>query len=395
MKFALLGIDDTTLALAEAVLAVRQHVLAAICLADEPALPDDQARFRLLAPNVRQLTEWESLLDDRLCDALLVARSAQQERRGEQVRQLAQAGRPMVVSHPICDSMLGYELDMLRSESGCVLLASLEQRWHPAVAQLSAWLAEPEGSTGLGTIEQWIFERPLADRSQPSVHGQLARDVDLIRVLAGDIIRLAAYGPTDLAAAYATLAVQLTAVRAETIRWSVAAADENPSARLSIVGSTGKAVLAMPSAGAPWTLSRTGQQPENLSYPDWRPEEQLLARLEQAVRRERPAPEWLDAVRSIELAESVERSLRRGRAVDLKVDQATEESNFKGTMSALGCGLLMAGMLVLFLVGMAHSLKGLVEWPARLLDQWPKLLLALLGCFLALQCLLLLARRRD
>lgn len=395
MKFALFGLDDATLALAKAVVASPEHALSAICAADVARDPVDEALLAGLAPGIRRLDEWEALLDERVSDAVLVARSRDPQRRGEQVRQLVQAGRHLVVSHPIADSMLGYEIDMLRGESGSVLLAWLPDRWHPAVQQLAGWLADPDASAEIGTMEQWIFDRPLADRSRPSVHAQLACDVDLIRTLAGDIVRLAAYGPADLAAAYATLHVQLTAVRAEAIRWSVVAADESTCPRLAILGSGGKIVLTMPGDGTPWTLARSGEQPATLSYSQWQPADEMLARLGQAVRRERPAPDWLEAVRSIELAESVERSLRRGRAVELKIDQATEESNFKGTMSALGCGLLLVGMLVLFLVGMAHSLKGLMDWPARLLDQWPKLLLALLGCFLALQCLLLLTRRRE
>lgn len=395
MNFALLGIDDATLALAQAVLGSRQQAITAICLANGQAFPEAHAALERLAPGVQHLAEWESLLDDRLCDAVLVARSGDENRRGEQVRQLVQAGRSLIVSHPLGDSMGGYEIDMARTESGCVLLAYLPDRWHPAVEQLAAWLQAADVSDQLGTIEQWIFDRPLTDRSRASVRAQFARDVDLIRALAGDVVRLAAFGPADVEQAYATLHVQMAASGAPAIRWSVVAADADTWARLSIVGSRGKAVLTMPADGGPWNLARSGEHPAEVTYSEWDPAEQMLARFELAVRREQPAPNWLDAVRSIELAETVDRSLRRGRAVELKIEETSEESNFKGAMAALGCGLLLVGMLVLFLVGMAHSLKGLIEWPARLLDQWPKLLLALLGCFLALQCLLLLTRRRG
>ena len=247
----------------------------------------------------------------------------------------------------------------------------------------------------LGTLEQWIFERPLRDRSKASVYAQFARDVDLIRALAGDVTRLAAFGPPDPQAAYATMQVQMTSALAPTIRWSVVAAEEQACSKLTVVGSRGKAVLTLGPNGEAWTLVRRGESPATLTYPPWQPARLALERLTLAIEGKQAAPAWLEAIRSIELAETIDRSLRRGRAVEIKVDEASEESNFKGTMAALGCGLLLVGMFVLFLVGMAHSLKGLVEWPAQLLDQWPKLLLGLLGLFLALQFLLQLTQGRG
>jgi len=213
--------------------------------------------------------------------------------------------------------------------------------------------------------------------------------------LAGDVTRLAAFGPSDPLAAYATLQVQMTAALAPTIRWSVVAAEEQACAKLTVVGSRGKAVLSMGPDGEPWTLVRGGESPATIDYPPWQPARLALERLSLAIEGKQSPPIWLDAIRSIELAETIDRSLRRGRAVEIKVDEASEEANFKGTMAALGCGLLLVGMLVLFLVGTAHGLKGLVEWPAQLLDQWPKLLLGLLGLFLALQFLLQLTRGRG
>ncbi len=155
----------------------------------------------------------------------------------------------------------------------------------------------------------------------------------------------------------------------------------------------------MPDAERPWTLERSGASDNaGHDYPNWQPAEEMLAHFASQSSDVPPdaphsgAPRWLDSIRSIEVAEAIDRSLRRGRAVELKVDETNEASNFKGTMASLGCGLLMFGMFVLFMVGMANSVKELVQWPAQLVAEWPKLLLGLLGLFLAMQFLLGIVR---
>ena len=403
MKFALLGIDDATLALARAVAADPRHTLVGSCEID--AANDSAARATLLASNLagRTITAWESLLDEHIAEAILIARDRDADRRGDQLRRLVQAGSTLVVSHPLCDSMICYEVDMARQESHSPLMAYLPDRWHPAVAELIGWLEPPVASDGpsepasaLGPVEQCVFVRPLADRSKASVAAAFARDVDLIRALAGDVTRLAAYGPADTAAAYATLQVQLTTARMPTVRWQVVPADEQSAPQLTIAAARGKVVLTLDEREEPWTLNRTGSDPRTLSYADWNPAVVALERLSLLKQRESAAAAgWLDAIRSIELAETIERSLRRACAVELKVEETSEESNFKGTMAAVGCCLLLLVTFIAFVVGTANGIKGLVGWPAALLDHWPKLLLLSLGLFLALQFLLGVTRPRS
>ena len=82
---------------------------------------------------------WQRLLDEATCDAVLVGTTGWNAERAEAVRMLVQAGRTLVVAHPLEPSMLwAFELDMIRRDSGAVLIPSLPDRQHPFIARLKA-----------------------------------------------------------------------------------------------------------------------------------------------------------------------------------------------------------------------------------------------------------------
>ena len=115
------------------------------------------------------------------------------------------------------------------------------------------------------------------------------------------------------------------------------------------------------------------------SVPDWDPAAEVLATLQAALAGETVEPSWTDAVRSVELVEAVERSLRRGKQVELRWDDNPEESNFKSTMTALGCGLLVFGLvaIVAAAVGQKVAEKLGFVWLAARLGEWPWWLLGI------------------
>jgi hypothetical protein len=105
----------------------------------------------------------------------------------------------------------------------------------------------------------------------------------------------------------------------------------------------------------------------------------------------RPAG-WDDAARAIELAESVPRSLVKGRAIDLHQEEFSELGTFKGTMASLGCGLVLAALFVLLLATLVGGIAREAGWDLgeRIAGIWPVAVLTVLGLFLALQLLPLL-----
>jgi hypothetical protein len=105
-----------------------------------------------------------------------------------------------------------------------------------------------------------------------------------------------------------------------------------------------------------------------------------------------PPASWADAARAIELAETVPRSLAKGRAIDLHKEEFSELGTFKGTMASLGCAIVLGALLLLMLAtlvgGVAKEARwGFGEWIAGL---WPIVVLSVLGIFLTLQLLPLL-----
>ncbi len=161
-----------------------------------------------------------------------------------------------------------------------------------------------------------------------------------------------------------------------------------------MLGTHGKAVIDMLPDDAPWSIEVTaGGQSERQTFEGWSPPaaalEQLAAALDESPGGAAPQPDWVDASRTIELAETIERSLLKSRTIDLYYEDYTEESTFKGLMTSIGCGLLILGLFVMGFVAIGDHL-GLPFTRA-----WPYVMAVGLGIFLLLQFLMLVFQRDD
>lgn len=379
MRLALLGSDADSLALAEAALGGGQHQL--VWIEASAALDAWSAEH---AASIHRSSEWEDLLAAGAVDAVIVGRGANEASRLDQLRKLVQESMPLLLMHPLTDSLVAYyELDMIRQQSLCPMLPYLPARWHPAVAALRQQFDVQAQAGGELQFEQVTFDRWLSRRDRASLIAALARDADLLRHLAGTIDRAAALGHLDANAVQQSLGVQFSGPAAPLIRWSASPVEDVPGARLSLCSANHRAVLHMPDAGA-WRLELQGfgeRERRQVEYPHWQPAEEALQRMQSLLAAGSATPHWGDAVRSIELVDAAERSLRRGRTVELYEEEASEESTFKGMMAAGGCLLLVAAMALVIVVGAAGAFK------LALADLWPYALLAVLLVFLLLQLL--------
>ncbi len=404
MQLALLGLNEQTRAIARAVAADRRHAVAAVC----ELSADDLGTLTADGLRPPEPTAWDTLLSDttRKIDAVVAASSADPDQRAEQLVMLAQVGVPLLVAHPAVDSMLVYyRLEMILEEMQGVLIAYLPGRWHPLTTQ-TAELIRAGAASAIGAIQHATFERWAADREPAATLAHFARDVDLIRRTCGDVTRIGALGSADEPAAYANLAVQLAGASAVPTRWSIGPVDDQSGARLTMFGERGRAVVQMPDVG-PWQLDirRTdAAQPETFSQPGWDGAAAALQRLETAITQrgewvagaavgvagagpqgspgsaasEALARDWHDAARSVELAETVVRSLARSRTIEVQHEELSEAGTFKSLMTAWGCGLLLCAVFFFFVLG-----PGLGR----------TVLLIVLVLFLALQLLLAIASR--
>lgn len=391
MKFAILGADTITLALAKTAVDCADLEIVFLAELDSAAYRDIAELQRTVARSAQQLDSWEGLLDRRIVDGVIVARGVDEERRSEQLRKFTQVGVPVLFSHPVVDSMLlYYELDMIRRDTGALILPALADRLHPAMGELMSQITSSQPPP-IGKIEQVAIERRLADRRKAAVRVQFTRDADLLRYLCGELNQIGAMGTAGDENAYGNLSVQMTGPNGLLARWSVVSPEDQVSgtAQLTLTGANGRASLNMPSHWDGWTLSAPGLQ-EPRRFENWNGDAVLLDKFVNAI-EDKPVDsgtaDLLDAARSAELTETIGRSLTRRRTIELHFEDRSEENTFKGTMAAGGCLLLMLGMGMLLLVAILDKARIPGMW------LWPWVLAAAFGAFLAMQLLTLVFRK--
>jgi hypothetical protein len=368
MKLALWGVDAESLRLAEAAIAAGHEI------SWPPDLAGMEARTsRLDAPAMQRTDVWEELYDPAAAEAILVGADAADEIvRSRQVQELARMGRPMLLVFPLFRSVLSYfEIDMARSEGGAVV-----HHFNPLAA--AAWLHEAAdwtagGNDRLGRVEQIICTRRLADRSRDTVLWHFARDVEMLDVAAGGLDRIGAHAGADAdPAAYAGLSVQLLGKADTPVRWSVEPPDGEEGLELTLIGQRGRTAAR---------FDATGRLTEPAGQPSLERDaiDRFVAAVEQGASGEST---WLQALHAMELADSIEISLRRGRMVDVHQQQLTEHLAFKGTMAAAGCGMLMVVIPLVLAVAVVAGRFGVPV--GRFV---PHVLLGILALFLGLQVL--------
>jgi hypothetical protein len=364
---------------------------------------EDAGPIRTLAPHLEdRAARWELLLDQAIADAVIVGQgAANSELRAEQLKRLATEAVPVLVVHPLNDLVLTYyELDMIRRETGALLQHYNPVASHPVLAELSTWVRD--GHPEIGPIHQLTCERRVDDAARANVLGHLARDVELIAAIAGDIRRVSAIGPRAGRTSFASLQVQMTSDRAASLRWSVGSRASTESAlEASLVGERGVITLRIGSdlttPDADWQLETIA---EGESFQDTlEAHDAPLAAIRRfaaaaagtSAAQRRAASTWEAATRAMEVVDAVTLSLEKGRTIDVFQQQLTERLAFRGTMAAIGCGLLLAGFAAIVLVALVGGFEGVPG--QRLVPSWPLVLLSVLAFFLLLQVVPLLATK--
>lgn len=392
MKFALLGVDHDALELIGHLCRTRDHELLVAYDVGAAA-----AEVRELVPRVEIGDAPEALLARQEIDAVIVATSADQVARERQLRTLVQGGLRLVVMLPICDSLTAYELEMIRSDTGSVMIPYSSGRGHPAIEHLAELIREGDRSS-IGAVEQIVCERSMSQRQRETVIPQLCCDGHLLGRLIGNLEGVSATG--DGANPYMNLSVGLNGSSGLTARWNVVPSGAAVHGTITLLGERGKAMLEMPAAG-PWRIAvEPGDEPAK-TWPDWDAAEALVNELEG---RRAGMGTWFDACRDLEIADHVAASLRRKRTIEIRRDGNPEENAFKGIMSVGGCLILLVCLLVILVFAVVEGFRmPLLTSPAEVLEMrdqekprwhilwrlWPVYPLL---AFLALQALLAVAK---
>lgn len=296
--------------------------------------------------------EWESLLARTDYDAVLMGRRSEESLRAEQLRKLVSAGTTLVVFHPPVEVLTAYELEMIRRDRGGILLPFAPGWRHPAWDRLRQLILDGESSP-IGRVEQVSIERFLSDRHLKTVSTQVSRDIDVLRRLLGVITSVHTVGVPRGEDSWSSYTVHFASEGGCAATWSIAAATPGTQARVNLAGNRGSASLVIPSdlAGAAWELlihPAGDRAEERVTFPEFNEAEALEADIARARKGQPVVPSWSDACLDLEITESVEKSLRRKRAIDLYTAERSEEKTFKGFMAAAGC-LILVVILLAFL----------------------------------------------
>jgi hypothetical protein len=411
MRLALIGADDESLALVSWAVKSGQHELVAAYDSGPLAAP-----LQGLAPRVRLNESWEGLVLGTAADAVVIGRGGKEiataagfdhvERRADQLRKLAQAAVPMIVVCPACEAIVGFEIEMIRRDTKAVIVPYASGATHPAIDRLEELVSWGEGSP-LGKVEQISLEREQADRSREAVLVQLARDVTLLRTLIGPVQTVSASGPPATVGrdplgpkpkelpSLANLSVHFGGNEGLAARWSMAPALGANQAQMTVISQRGKAALNMPESGQ-WTLDMSAMAAATEPLRPHNEAADLFSKLSHAIATDEFYDDeaWLAVCRDQEAAEAVDRSLARGRTIELFNEEHTEEESFKGVMAMGGCLLLVAALGVLFIAVIVEGLQlPMRSWPLWRL--WPFYLLAPIAAFLLLQLLQLVVKRES
>jgi len=375
MRIALLGFDEQ---LSPVFTAVASHGVHELSLAYD--VGPFANRIRGLSPQTRVLPHWEGLLASGEPDVVLIGREPDAESRVEQIRKVLQENLPAVVSFPISlDSLACYELEMVREEHGGQLIPIMPWRLHPVVHQLQRMIGGSD-EFQIGRIERIVIERTMAGTAQPEVALELTRDIDLLSLLIGDLTQVSAMCPPPLDR-WDNLGIQLTGPADVLVRWSLDSRSEVLGATVTVRGGNGSARLQAPQEGA-WRLEVESASGSNhFADEQWDAGSAILTACEQLASDNHPEyPSlWLSSCRAIELTEAVQRSLARGRTIEVRLEGYEDErGNFQATMAAAGCALLLAGCLI----GLFAAMLGAFRIN---LSAWPYVLTFVLGLFLLLQ----------
>jgi hypothetical protein len=112
----------------------------------------------------------------------------------------------------------------------------------------------------------------------------------------------------------------------------------------------------------------------------------VWTRVREALAANSPPEEWAEVCHDLEVVSVIDRSVQKGRTVELLAEERSEEESFKGVMAVGGCLTLVAGLLMLLLAATIEGLQlPIRNWPAWRL--WPVYVLLPVLAFLLLQTL--------
>ena len=259
-----------------------------------------------------------------------LGRSLRADEQERALRRLARQGQPVITAHPALESLLAaYELEMFQRERQAYLAPWMPLRNHPLVAQFAAWIKD-ERLSPIGKIDRLTINR--------------AGNRSLARRGPGRCGPRFGFDPRDRRRSQRRLGRGQRNCHERTKRTELRRARVAADARIAAAGAlgdrTGQRQMANSAPNCNCTAAKaassgacrrlammafvsyyTHGKETTLSHDDWSYAAAAEQFLGAALAREPLSPSWNDAARSIELTDAVERSLKRGRKIEVRVEE--------------------------------------------------------------------------
>lgn len=346
MKLLLLGASPASLSLTNALHHAGHRV-------DGWILSDDvDSRLYELFPSARRFSSVDEF-ERAAGEALIIVSSGGEPQPKENIlRNLARDGVPMVLVQPACSAIFAIELDMIQRDTEAPMIPVHAAALHPALDRLHRWLGESD--LPIGKVEQVVFERQAADRSDVAVRAHLAQDAILLRRLIGQFQKVGAM-QAGQEKSLSNLSAHMTGKHDAIARWSIGPLRDDPSATLSLIGERGSVTLIMPDRG-PWQL-QSSDSGMDTNLPEFNAERAMVDQVESGIAGHYGKLTWEDAFRSLDFADTACESVRRGKTLTINNERLTEEDTFKSMMAAGGCLIILVLPLLLLLVSLVDGMK--------------------------------------
>jgi hypothetical protein len=236
---------------------------------------------------------------------------------------------------------------------------------HPGIVQL-AERARSEPLPRLVEVEFWSSEEVLLDAFED--HRASLPGWDALRLIGGEIAEVYLQSPQSDMAPGEPLLVSGRFLNGMLFQASYLPNQTEARCRWSLVTAAGRPTLSFPQ-GWPGPAERTERSGDSETrtetFAPFHPWAVLIERFEEAVEESlirRPTPGqpsnacltqtpsklgWQDELRALELDDAARRSADRGRSQSLDLQETSEETTFKGTMTLVGCSLIWLSVIVL------------------------------------------------
>ncbi len=318
------------------------------------------------------------------------------------VRWLIEQRKPIVLSHPVNLSVMAhYEIEMLAVEADAVIVPTWPLQRYAAFAETLASVASSGSNsrqiTSPAAGRQIRVSRSTSEQSHEGILRLFAQDMASLRPFVGDLTNVVGLCSPGGGKAALPINVQMTSKTGTLVQWSASPSGQESAETITIDSAAGGATLVLSPASSQRTAAGSGgRRIYEYDTESAMSIDKLVDDLQSAGFDRR---RWEDITRSLELAEALEKSVRKGRLVQLSYESRGEVSAFKATMVSAGCALLVAAPVLLLVSAGLVWLARKQGWTrlAAVLQWLPQGLLLLLVGFLLIQLLrfLIPGRKED